>query len=245
MLGAVDRVCPLLALGADRRTAVDGVDGGHRCHALDPPAPLERDRQARLCLTAAHQRCERYLAHVGRGASAVPGSFVIGDGIRSTRLLLAPEPAWRGMAGRARRSTRGVVAAGVVLGVAVAGATLVAASVASPRGLAAATATARPSSAPSASTPATARPTAGTTPGPTDGPASVTPGPSASPTPAPTPTPAPATAAPTPQRTYVVQDGDTLAAIAQRFGVSVSAIQAANGIEDPNEIIIGDVLVIP
>jgi LysM repeat protein len=43
----------------------------------------------------------------------------------------------------------------------------------------------------------------------------------------------------------VVQEGDTLAAIAQRFGTTVEAMQAANGIEDPNEIIIGQVLVIP
>jgi spore germination protein len=42
-----------------------------------------------------------------------------------------------------------------------------------------------------------------------------------------------------------VQEGDTLAAIAQRFGTSVSGLQTANGIEDPDEIIIGQVLVIP
>ena len=53
------------------------------------------------------------------------------------------------------------------------------------------------------------------------------------------PTPPPA------QTTYVVQQGDTLAAIAQQFGTTVEALQAANGIEDPNEIIIGQVLVIP
>jgi len=62
------------------------------------------------------------------------------------------------------------------------------------------------------------------------------------PTVAPTPTPPPP---PPPQQTYVVQEGDTLAAIAQRFGTTVSALQAANGIEDPDEIIIGQVLVIP
>jgi stage VI sporulation protein D len=56
------------------------------------------------------------------------------------------------------------------------------------------------------------------------------------------PTPAPTAV---PQQTYVVQQGDTLAAIAQRFGVTVSALQATNGIEDPDEIIIGQVLVIP
>jgi LysM repeat protein len=42
-----------------------------------------------------------------------------------------------------------------------------------------------------------------------------------------------------------VAQGDTLALIAQRFGTSVQAIQSANGIEDPDEIVIGQVLVIP
>jgi LysM repeat protein len=42
-----------------------------------------------------------------------------------------------------------------------------------------------------------------------------------------------------------VQQGDTLAAIAQRFGTTTQALQQANGIEDPNQIVIGQVLVIP
>ena len=46
-------------------------------------------------------------------------------------------------------------------------------------------------------------------------------------------------------RTYVVQQGDTLASIAQQFGTTVAAIRSANGIADPNEILIGQVLVIP
>ncbi len=49
----------------------------------------------------------------------------------------------------------------------------------------------------------------------------------------------------TPQPTYTVAEGDTLAAIAQRFGTTVAALQAANGIDDPDEIVIGQVLVIP
>jgi LysM repeat protein len=59
------------------------------------------------------------------------------------------------------------------------------------------------------------------------------------------PTPAPTAAPPPPQQTYVVQQGDTLAAIAQRFGTTVAAIQAANGIANPDEILVGQVLVIP
>jgi len=49
----------------------------------------------------------------------------------------------------------------------------------------------------------------------------------------------------TPQPTYTVAQGDTLAGIAERFGTTVAALQAANGIDDPDEIVIGQVLVIP
>jgi hypothetical protein len=42
-----------------------------------------------------------------------------------------------------------------------------------------------------------------------------------------------------------VQPGDTLSAIAERFGTTVEAIVAANNIEDPNQIYPGQVLIIP
>ncbi|GIV69928.1 peptidoglycan DD-metalloendopeptidase family protein [Caldilinea sp.] len=44
---------------------------------------------------------------------------------------------------------------------------------------------------------------------------------------------------------YTVAPGDTLGAIAVRFGVTVEALVAANGIEDPNRIRVGQVLIIP
>ncbi len=46
-------------------------------------------------------------------------------------------------------------------------------------------------------------------------------------------------------RTYVVQPGDTLFAIALRFGTTVWAIAMANNIPDPNLIFVGQVLWIP
>jgi LysM repeat protein len=45
--------------------------------------------------------------------------------------------------------------------------------------------------------------------------------------------------------TYVVQRGDTLFAIAQRFGVTMKAIQDANHLPDPNHLSIGQQLIIP
>ncbi|HDQ70646.1 MAG TPA: LysM peptidoglycan-binding domain-containing protein [Chloroflexi bacterium] len=59
--------------------------------------------------------------------------------------------------------------------------------------------------------------------------------------PAATPTP---TVTPTPI-IHVVQSGDVLGAIAYQYGVSVQAIQAANGIENPQFLKIGQELIIP
>ena len=68
------------------------------------------------------------------------------------------------------------------------------------------------------------------TPSPTVPPPTVTP---------PSPTPSPG------YITYVVQRGDTLSAIARRFGTTVTAIAQANNIPNPNLIYVGQVLIIP
>jgi LysM repeat protein len=47
------------------------------------------------------------------------------------------------------------------------------------------------------------------------------------------------------EKTYVVQQGDTLSKIAVRFGVTVAALQSANNISDPNKVYPGQVLKIP
>jgi LysM repeat protein len=52
------------------------------------------------------------------------------------------------------------------------------------------------------------------------------------------------TVSPTPI-VYVVRSGDTLLEIAQEYGVSVEAIQRANGIEDPRFLRVGQELLIP
>jgi LysM repeat protein len=68
------------------------------------------------------------------------------------------------------------------------------------------------------------------------------------PTPSPTSTPI-ATRTPTPNptfRSYVVQAGETLSAIAGRFGVTIQAILAANpSITDPAHIVAGQHILIP
>lgn len=54
-----------------------------------------------------------------------------------------------------------------------------------------------------------------------------------------------AAAAPASGGVYVVRSGDTLAAIASRYGTSVSAIANANRISNPSQIRVGQRLVIP
>lgn len=66
-----------------------------------------------------------------------------------------------------------------------------------------------------------------------------TPSPSPQPELGPTPTPAPAL------EEYVVQEGDTLTAIAQEFGVAASVLAEYNDIADPNVINVGQILRIP
>ncbi len=56
---------------------------------------------------------------------------------------------------------------------------------------------------------------------------------------------APAQQTQTASQEYVVQPGDTLSAIAGRFGTTVDAIARLNGIADPNFISVGQVLRIP
>ncbi len=72
------------------------------------------------------------------------------------------------------------------------------------------------------------------------------------PTGTPTATPGPYTPAPTDTPTvtptpifYEVQAGDTLLGIAHRYGISLAALQEANGIIDPRSLQVGQRLVIP
>jgi nucleoid-associated protein YgaU len=237
----VDRICPFLALAADHRTAVDGYDPDHACHALTPPEALDRARQAELCLSEAHRQCDRYVAFLDAHAADAPDVPTPSPDalILSTRLVVDPDA--RRVAGMAEAPIgmsprRWVVAGGVALVGVAAAATAMAggfggAADRQPDG------TDQPSASPSVM----ALPSPSTSIEPTTEP---TPAPTAEPTGEPTrePTPRP-TAAPT-QVTYVVQEGDTLNGIAAQFGTTAEAIRQANGL--PGDVInIGQVLVIP
>jgi LysM repeat protein len=249
----MDRICPLLSLVGDRRTVVLGADPAHRCGAERDPAPVDRDVQARLCLSDAHPRCERYRAHVARQGDPTRGRRALEPGYVPTRLHLVPERSWRAIASRTRGAPVGrwaVTAAAAAVLVAATGA--VAAGVIVPTAttpvgtpvLAVLSGSSRPAASPTIVF-ATLAPTP--SPDPRSSDPRTTPAVASATA---VPSPAPTTAPGTPPRTvasatYVVAAGDSLSDIAARFGVSPEALAAANGIEDPDLISVGQVLVIP
>ena len=230
---AVDRICPLLALSADLRTVTHGYDPDHRCTATAPALAVDRPTQQRLCLQEGHRECPRYREVASARAAGAPAPRPAPDAtFVSTRLVIEADAAWHTVTTPARNLPRpGRRAAAGAVAVVVVG-TLAAAGVSSAGFGLLGTATSAPQP--------TATPTPSPTPSPTPTPE---PTPSVSPTPTASPTP-PSTPAPS-VRIYVVQPGDTLSAIAARFGVSVQAIINANGLANPNTLGIGQRLVIP
>ena len=229
----MDRICPYLALADDGRTVADGFDPEHRCHALAPPAPLDRSRQVQLCLTEAHARCERFAAARTAWLAASSGLPRVAPDVDfgRTRLVLEPEAAWRNLSSSpTARFTRPALLVAIVA-LAVVG-LLVLSSLFGILGGAPGDDSPTPSPSPSPSA----------TPSPSLAPSAGVPAASASAPVAslpPVETPAPS------QQTYIVQQGDTLNLIAQRFGTTAQAIADASGIQVTDTINPGDILVIP
>jgi LysM repeat protein len=70
-------------------------------------------------------------------------------------------------------------------------------------------------------------------------------GPTDTPEPAPTDTPGPTNTPATIGQTYTVQPGDIPVTIAEKFGITVEALLAANPGLDPHNMHAGDVIIIP
>lgn len=241
MLCLVERICPFLALEADARTAIAGDDPEHRCRAVRPPLPLEREQQTSVCLDPAHESCPRYLVAMSvrpGGDAWTPPAY--DARLLSTRLVLAPDAA----GGRGRTAASGgpparrwaVGGALALVGVAAVAGGVTGALGSLPESspqLPSAGASVEPPIADKATpSPATPRPSLVETPAPATAQPTVV------------PTPPAATQAPA-QQTYVVQPGDTLNGIALRFGTTIAAIQRANALGSSDVIVIGQVLVIP
>ena len=245
MTGAADRgpVCPHLGLEDDPATYFAFPSSAQRCHAkAGRPTSIEHTKQAQACLVVEHVRCGRYTQpQVAATGLAIPLGAVAG-----ARLEPVPPAAARPRRGAASREPRRrsvglalfglllivVAGIGIVLGSQIAG------------GLGGGT----PGSATGGAPASASLPVAPATPGPSPSPvptSSPSPSPTSNPTPAPTPSPTPKVTPSARPTVHVVKSGETLTGIAARYGVTIVALQEANGIKDPNLIIAGQKLVIP
>ena len=243
---ATPRGCPFLLADAGG-WRLDLPSSDHRCAAFVPPAPLSPEKQVRLCLTAEHTSCATYLASLAARTARLGAT----SGDRATRWGLArtttviEDPggvrAWLLGAALDRRRWPAIPAILLVtalLTLALSGfrPDLPSSAVAT----ASAIASTPPTSTPAPVTPAPAPVTAAPTSTPSEPPTG-TPSPTTAPTAAPTPA-----ASPKPTfRTYRVESGDTLSAIAARFNTTVAALVNLNDLKNANELHVGQKLLIP
>jgi LysM repeat protein len=240
-------VCPYL-LSADGAWRAAQPTRDHRCAATQPPAELAVAKQRALCLAGAHVTCATYRAARQVEADAEPeGGGAEAGGLwpapRTTLLALEPVHARTAIPGTGGRIGGQVILVGLMV---VALVVLVVARTTpsgGPNGSGA-------SGSPGASAVALASPTPSPSIAATESPSpssssSAAPGPTPKATPKATKKPKPSpTVIPANAKTYKVKSGDTLSGIASRYGITVKALKAANGLKD-NIIHVGQVLVIP
>jgi LysM repeat protein len=241
---AAFRGCPFLVAEAGG-WRLDVPSRAHRCGAVSPPAPLSPEKQSRLCLVAAHLTCATLHASLAAREARLGPLATGGD--RTTRWGLARTTTVIEESGGLRSRVVGLLLdrgrwpaiPAVILVVTL---LVLAASGLRPTSPAAveATATPAPTTHQPASTPvATGLASEAVTAAPTS------PGATTQATAQPS---APATAAPKPSVAYLnytVRSGDTLSAIAARYGTTSRAIADLNGITVSTTLHIGQVLKIP
>jgi LysM repeat protein len=259
---ARDRVCPYLGVVDDPATHYAFPSSAQRCHSDGRPFAIDLAKQSKDCLTAQHVTCPRFhpVANrpVGRGAlgdaiavsatapslerveygtssvTAPTATLAGGPRLRTTRtrrlakiVLVAVLAIVAGLGGLQLGSWVAAQSGGSQQTPAPSDASLSAAGLASTTpasSSAVPTGTPSPTSSPQASPGSSL---AGTAAGAVEG---VT---------APPPTHVPQ------DLVYIVKRGDTLIAIAGRYGVSVEAVKRLNRLKDPNLIFIGQHIRIP
>lgn len=235
----VTMICPYLAAadGAWRSTTVARE---HRCGAVAPPAPLAAEKQRRLCLTADYGICATYeAARAARPIASNRAPTLPRPLARTTPFVLDHGRIAIALPLRSDRSTAQAVLIGLL---ALAFAAIVLARVADGGSAAGVLASSSPNAtvratpnAPSAAP--TARPVASKAPNPSGAPSKGG-GASAAPV-------ASGAVEGASTRTYSVKSGDTLIGIAARFGTTYQALIRLNGITNPSNLKIGQVLKIP
>ncbi len=241
--------CPfLIAESGDWRLAMPARE--HRCAALVPLASLTFEKQARLCLQAAHETCATYGAALAAREARTGGAIALERagrwGFALTTPLIQDAGGVRTRVGGILADRRKWPAVPVVILVV----TLSALAISGARADRPGTAVGSPAVAVAVPSP-TPPPTA--TAAPANTPASASASPASAPTSSPfTATPSPALATPLPTqpptpvyRTYRVKYGDTLSGIAARYHTTVLALERLNGITDPTRIRVGTILRIP
>ncbi|HET7702201.1 MAG TPA: LysM peptidoglycan-binding domain-containing protein [Candidatus Limnocylindrales bacterium] len=228
---AVLGTCPYLtSAGGSWRTTTPSRD--HRCAAVDPPAAQSTDKQRRHCLSADHTHCAIFrAARDARATNLIAGADPVAIELADRRrrpiartapiLLEPPRLVDQAVQFKLDRGPGQIALIGLMV--------VAFAVVALSRLAGGAVPVALPSASPS--------------------PVAVVPSPSPSPTVAPSPSIEPsvapsASAAPAYRTTYKVRKGDTLLAIARRYGTSPAKIRALNGMTS-STLRIGQVLKIP
>ncbi len=242
-------VCPYL-LAADGAWRAVVPAGEHRCTAVAPPTPVAPAKQRRLCLDERHRTCATFLAARGDlGGSPAPdrpnGEAAAVGRVRpgrwrfaaTTPIVLDRAPGLGPISARTRLGQAALVGL-VILAFGVLA--VARSTIDSPETAGASRA---PASPPPTASLAPSAPLPSRSPSPSSSAtAEATPSPSPVATPGPSVAPSPSQAYRT---TYRVRSGDTLSAIAARFGTTVKAIVELNDIADPSLIHAGQLLKIP
>jgi LysM repeat protein len=251
---AVTEGCPFLT-GGDGSWRSAYASRAHLCAAVTPPSQLAVGKQRQLCLVAAHVSCATYEAASALGTPG--GTAPAGDGAGlwpgSRTVVVTLEPVRGGLGGLPSVRTRGGGQAMLVGLMVLAFLVLVVARTATPAGPPASSPGVASGVLPEASALTAAGdggsspslPAASPSPSPSGTAAPASASPSAPPGASPSPSATPAPPGPSAARRYKVKSGDTLSRIAAKFGVTVKAIQKANGITDPRLVHTGQILIIP